>query len=203
LNQVWGWALKSAVHNYSKKAKTMTNKQAPAAVADGTIITKSKVVSFNYRMYEILANGDKSECLEDSYLGDPIFYLHGYRNIISGLEAAFEGKKSGETFSVDLDPLSAYGPRKEGAVKRVPLKHLQFNQTPKKIIPGIIAGVKTEQGMRSVIVVKPGKFNVDVDFNHPLAGKNLQYEIEVLAVRDATGEEVAHRHVHGTGGHHH
>jgi FKBP-type peptidyl-prolyl cis-trans isomerase SlyD len=181
----------------------MTEKQAPSEMADGTKITKNKVVSFNYRMYELLENGDRSDCLEDSHLGEPIFYLHGFRNIISGLESAFEGKQSGATFSVDLDPLSAYGPRKEGSIKRVPLKHLQFNHTPKKVTPGMIAGVKTEQGMRSVIVVKPGKFSVDVDFNHPLAGKTLQYEIDVLDVRDATDEEVAHRHVHGTGGHHH
>lgn len=173
------------------------------AEASSATITKGKVVSFNYRMYEILASGDKSECLEDSYKGDPIYYLHGYRNIINGLEAAFEGKKAGEAFDISLDPLSAYGPRKEGSIKRVPLKHLQFNKTPKKLLPGMVAGVKTEQGMRSVIVVKPGKFSVDVDFNHPLAGKHLNYEIEVLSVRDATEEEVAHRHVHGTGGHHH
>ena len=183
----------------------MTDKDTSPAQSKATEgnITKSKVVSFNYRMYEILENNEKSECLEDSYLGEPIFYLHGYRNIISGLEAAFEGKQPGESFSIDLDALSAYGPRKDDGIKRVPIKHLQFNQKPKKLLPGMIAGVKTEQGMRSVISVKPGKFSVDVDFNHPLAGKSLHYEIEVVSVRDATAEEVAHRHVHGTGGHHH
>ncbi len=183
----------------------MTDQETPTPQThtDTLAITKSSVVSFNYRMYEILENGDKSECLEDSYLGEPIFYLHGYRNIISGLEAAFEGKTSGERFNASLDPISGYGPRKEGSIKRVPLKHLQFHQTPKKLIPGMVAGVKTEQGMRSVIVVKPGKFNVDVDFNHPLAGKNLYYEIEVLSVREASAQEIAHRHVHGAGGHHH
>ncbi|MFT4862740.1 MAG: FKBP-type peptidyl-prolyl cis-trans isomerase SlyD [Pseudohongiellaceae bacterium] len=183
----------------------MTDKETPMSQTqvDTLGITKSTVVSFNYRMYEVLENGDNSQCLEDSYLGEPIVYLHGYRNIISGLEAAFEGKTSGDSFNASLDPISAYGLRKEGSIKRVPLKHLQFHQTPKKLIPGMIAGVKTEQGMRNVIVVKPGKFNADVDFNHPLAGKNLQYEIEVLSVREATAEEIAHRHVHGAGGHHH
>ncbi len=183
----------------------MTKKEATPAQSEVVTesISKNKVVSFNYRMYELLENGDKSECLEDSYLAEPIFYLHGYRNIISGLEAAFEGKTIGETFDVSLDPLSAYGPRKEASIQRVPLKHLQFQRTPKKILPGMVAAVKTDQGMRSVMVVKPGKFNVDVDFNHPLAGKSLVYEIEVMSVREATEEEVAHRHVHGAGGHHH
>ena len=183
----------------------MTEKDTPASQseADAASITKNMVISFNYRMYEVFENGDKSECLEDSYLAEPIFYLHGYRNIISGLESAFEGKTSGESFSVSLDPLAAYGPRKDGSIQRVPLKHLQFQRTPKKIVPGMVAAVKTEQGMLSVIVVKPGKFNVDVDFNHPLAGKSLLYEIEVMSVREATGEEVSHRHVHGAGGHHH
>ncbi len=199
----------SACPNYIyfeyEKGIKMTDKGTPVAAAADAVqtISKGKVVSFNYRMYEVLTDGSMTECLEESYSGNPIHYLHGFRNIISGLESAFEGKKNGESFSAQLDPISAYGPRKDDSIKRVPLKHLQFQKPTKKPLAGMIAGVKTEQGMRSVVVVKPGKFSVDVDFNHPLAGKTLNYEIEVLSVRDATDEEIAHRHVHGPGGHHH
>ena len=85
----------------------------------------------------------------------------------------------------------------------MPIKHLQFPAPVKKILPGMPAAVETEQGRRSVVIVKAGKFNADVDFNHPLAGKTLYYEIQVVDIRDATAEEVAHGHVHGVGGHHH
>ena len=67
----------------------------------------------------------------------------------------------------------------------------------------MVAGVKTEKGMRNVVIVKAGKFSADVDFNHPLAGKTLHYELEIISARQASAEEVAHRHVHGNGGHNH
>lgn len=63
--------------------------------------------------------------------------------------------------------------------------------------------VNTQQGGWEAIVVKAGKFNVDIDSNHPLAGKNLDFELEVVDVRDASEEEIAHGHAHGVGGHHH
>jgi FKBP-type peptidyl-prolyl cis-trans isomerase SlyD len=72
-----------------------------------------------------------------------------------------------------------------------------------KPVPGTVAAVKTDKGVRNVVVAKVGKFNADVDFNHPLAGRTLYYEIEVVSVREASAEEIAHRHVHGPGGHHH
>ena len=66
-----------------------------------------------------------------------------------------------------------------------------------------MAWVRTEQGTRQVTVVKVGKFNADCDLNHPLAGKSLGFEVEVVSVRPASAEEVAHGHAHGVGGHHH
>lgn len=161
------------------------------------------VVSFHYRMSEVDAEGKPSDWLEDSFAGDPLHYLHGFGNIITGVESALEGKSVGDKTAVTLDPISAYGPVKENAIQRVPVKHLQFSKSTRKILPGMIAGVKTEKGMRNVVVVKAGKFSADVDFNHPLAGKTLHYELEVMSVREASAEEVAHRHVHGQGGHQH
>jgi FKBP-type peptidyl-prolyl cis-trans isomerase SlyD len=73
----------------------------------------------------------------------------------------------------------------------------------KKIVAGTFAAIETNEGRRNVTVVKTGKFNADVDFNHPYAGKTLYYQIEVAAVRDATQEEIDHGHVHGPGGHNH
>jgi FKBP-type peptidyl-prolyl cis-trans isomerase SlyD len=96
----------------------------------------------------------------------------------------------------------AYGRRQADAVRRVPIKHLHLPKGKKRLLPGMIAAVQTKAGTQRVLIVKVGKFNVDVDFNHPYAGKTLHYEVEVVGVRDGTAEEIAHGHVHGPGGRH-
>jgi FKBP-type peptidyl-prolyl cis-trans isomerase SlyD len=179
---------------------TLTNDQQNV---DPIKVAAKKVVSFHYRMSEVDVEGNVGDWLEDSFEAEPLFYLHGFGNIISGVEAALEGLSVGDKTAVTLDPISAYGPRKENAIQRVPVKRLQFAKSTRKILPGMVAGVKTEKGMRNVVIVKAGKFSADVDFNHPLSGKTLHYELKINSVRGATAEEVAHRHVHGNGGHHH
>lgn len=160
-------------------------------------ISKDKVVQFHYRLQD-----ESGELLESSQGGDPTAYLHGYRNVIVGLEKAMEGKVAGDSFSVTIEPLEAYGPRNENSVQRVPIKHLQGNKQ-KKWKPGMVAWVKTDKGDRQVTVVKVGKFSADVDSNHPLAGKTLIFAIDIVDVRDASSEEKNHGHAHGVGGHHH
>jgi len=63
--------------------------------------------------------------------------------------------------------------------------------------------VRDKSGHRSAVVTKVGKFHIDVDLNHPLAGKDLTFDVSIVSVREATAEEVAHGHAHGPGGHHH
>lgn len=167
------------------------------------VIAADKVVSFHYRMYKVDEQGQKGDLLESSSEGEPVYYLHGHRNIIPGLESAMAGKAAGEEFEVTVSPEQAYGPRRPDSIQRVPIKHLHLANKKQRIPPGSVVTVQTEQGPRHVIVLKSGKFNVDVDTNHPLAGATLHYEIKVEGVRDATAEEVSHRHVHGPGGHQH
>lgn len=162
-------------------------------------ISADKVVSFHYRLSEI--NG---ELLESSYDGEPSLYLHGHGNLLAALEEALIGKQTGEKVSVNLEPEQAYGMRKEGAIQRIPIKHLlDFAKLKNKLKPGMKVGVNTERGPWEAVVLKVGKFNVDIDSNHPLAGKSLTFEIEIVEVRDATADELAHGHAHGAGGHHH
>ena len=73
----------------------------------------------------------------------------------------------------------------------------------KKWKPGMVAVVNTEQGQRQVTVVKVGMFKAEVDTNHPLAGKTLSFDIDIIDVRAASAEEIEHGHAHGVGGHHH
>ncbi|MCL4168315.1 UNVERIFIED_CONTAM: hypothetical protein GTU68_031255 [Idotea baltica] len=137
--------------------------------------------------------------MEDSSTGDnPMVYLHGHNAMVAGVEAELDGKTTGDSIEVTLD--APYGPRRDDATQRVPIKHLVSKKRPQV---GKLVVVNTDQGQRQVTVIKVGKFNVDVDTNHPYAGKTLTYSVDVVEVREATAEELAHGHVHGPGGHQH
>ena len=172
------------------------------AAADNTI-ARGSVVSFHYKLHKINADDSVGDLIESSEGGTPVVYLHGHHNIIRGLETAMLGRAPNETFSLTIKPEDGYGLRNNDAVRRVPVKHVYQHKKGKMFRPGEIVTVQTNQGQQQVVVVKPGKFNVDVDFNHPLAGVSLHYEITIEDVRPATSEELAHGHAHGPGGHHH
>ncbi|MBR9910364.1 MAG: peptidylprolyl isomerase [Gammaproteobacteria bacterium] len=158
-------------------------------------ISADKVVSFHYRLRE-----EGGEVFEDSQEDGPVLYLHGHGGMLPGLEEALEGKSEGESFDVTLSPEKGYGQRKEGAVQRVAKKHLL---TKGKITPGMVVQLSTEHGPQEATVIKVGLKTLDIDGNHPLAGKSLAFSVDVLEVRDATAEEISHGHAHGAGGHHH
>ncbi len=154
-------------------------------------VEKNKVVAFHYT----LRNEEGAE-VETSTADEPMVYLHGgYRNLLPKLEEAFEGKNKGDEFSVTLPPEQAYGMRQEGSVQRIPIKHLLTKQ--KRYKPGMAVKVNTKEGPRDVVIVKVGKFNVDVDTNHPLAGLTVTFDISVENIRDAESDEVSHGHSHG------
>jgi FKBP-type peptidyl-prolyl cis-trans isomerase SlyD len=159
------------------------------------IIEKNKVVTFHYRLHEV-----EGEILEDSRQGEPMVYLHGLNSLMAGMEQALEGKAPGESVSLTLEPEKTYGLRQEGATRRIPTKHLL---TKGKLTPGMIVVINTADGPTEATLLKVGKFNVDIDANHPLAGKTLTFDLEVTDVREATEVEISHGHVHGPGGHHH
>jgi FKBP-type peptidyl-prolyl cis-trans isomerase SlyD len=158
-------------------------------------ISDNDVVSFHYTL-----KNEAGETLESSRGHEPVVYLHGHGAMIPGVEKAITGKKTGDSFSITVPPEEAYGPRQEGAIQRVSAKHLHGAKEWK---PGMTAIVETSHGPRQVQVVKVGKFMVDIDLNHPMAGKTLKFDIEIMESRAATEEELQHGHVHGPGGHHH
>ncbi|HQQ62429.1 MAG TPA: peptidylprolyl isomerase [Pseudomonadales bacterium] len=158
-------------------------------------IAKNTVASFHYHLGEVGGN-----FTEDSRTDHPVAYLHGHDNILPGLEAVLLGKQVGDKVNVTLAPEQAYGVHNPALQQRISIKHLKFAG---KLKAGDIAWIETEEGPRQVTVIKPGKFMAEVDTNHPLAGKTLVFDMEVIAVRAATEEEIAHGHAHGDGGHHH
>ncbi|MBF6023765.1 FKBP-type peptidyl-prolyl cis-trans isomerase [Lysobacter niastensis] len=157
-------------------------------------IENDRVVRFHYTVSE-----QGQEPLETSEGREPLAILIGHGNIIPGLEKAMEGREAGEKFEVDVAAADAYGVRQEGLTQRVPKKYFK----DARLVPGMQAVLPTNFGPRAVTIEKVGMSVVDVDLNHPMAGKDLHFAVEIVDVREATPEEIEHKHVHGDGGHHH
>ena len=157
-------------------------------------IEKDRVVLFHYSVAE-----QGGESLESSEGRGPLAILIGHGNIIPGLEKAMEGHEAGDKFSADVKAAEAYGEIQPNLTQRVPKKH--FGE--QRLMPGMQVVLNTNFGPRAVTIQKVGMSVVDVDLNHPMAGKDLRFDIEVVEVREATAEELEHGHVHGEGGHHH
>ena len=157
-------------------------------------IQKDSVVRFHYTVGEV---GQPAN--ESSNGGEPLAILIGHNNIIPGLEKAMDGREAGEKFEVDVPAAEAYGERREGLTQRIPKKH--FGE--QRLMPGMQVVLQTNFGPRAVTIEKVGMSVVDVDLNHPMAGKDLHFDIEIVEVREASAEEVEHGHVHGEGGHQH
>jgi FKBP-type peptidyl-prolyl cis-trans isomerase SlyD len=158
-------------------------------------IENNTVVRFHYTVAEA---GDAE--VENSRAGDPVAILIGHKNIIPGVENALIGHETGDRFEVTVAPEEGYGVRRDGMIQRLSKKVFPKNvplQTGAQIV------LKTDHGPRMVTVQKVGMTVVDVDLNHPLAGKTLSFDIEVIDVREGNAEEIAHGHVHGDGGHAH
>ena len=157
-------------------------------------IKKDSVVTFNYTLKD-----DAGEVIDSSSPGEPLAYLHGHGNLVPGLERELEGKSTGEKLTVKVAPADGYGELSKDLIQKVPRRSLKGIA---KITVGMRLHAQTDQGTRAVTVKAVTGDMVTIDGNHPLAGKNLNFDIDLVDVRDATEEELAHGHVHGPGGHH-
>lgn len=156
-------------------------------------IEKDTVVSVRYKVAE-----PGGKLIEESRT--PMVYLHGgYDNTLPKIEEALDGKEAGAEVTLQLQPMDAFGIRDEALVRTISKKDFP----PGVKVGGQLEGV-TDDGRPHVFhVMKIKGDQVLLDGNHPLAGKELKFHLKVTGVRKATGEEIAHRHVHGEGGHHH
>ncbi len=138
--------------------------------------------------------------LDTSIGQEPLSYIQGVGEIVPGLEAALEGKKAGDKISVTLTPEDAYGDWDEELVEVVTRKDFEFDG---EITLDQEFHFEDEEGVHHMVrVTKLGKDDITIDGNHPLAGKALHFDVEVVSVREATEEELDHGHVHGDDGHH-
>jgi len=157
-------------------------------------IQKDSVVTFNYTLKD-----DAGELIDSSNPGEPLAYLHGHGNLVPGLERELEGKAANDKLTVKVAPADGYGEYSRELVQKVPRRSLKGIA---KVTVGMRLHAQTAQGPRAVTVTALTGDMVTLDGNHPLAGKNLNFDIEILDVRAASAEELAHGHVHGPGGHH-
>ncbi len=158
-------------------------------------IEKDRVVRFHYAVAE--TGAESVENSKDG--GKPLAILFGHGHIIPGLEKAMEGREAGESFKASVPSTEAYGEKRDGMSQRVPKKHFGAQ----KLEAGMQVVLQTKFGPRAVTIEKVGMSVVDIDLNHPMAGKDLDFDIEIVEVREASAEELEHGHVHGDGGHEH
>jgi FKBP-type peptidyl-prolyl cis-trans isomerase SlyD len=156
----------------------------------------NKVVTVNYRLSD-----DKGNLIQSTHEDGPFVYLSGTNQILPKLEAAIDSMLIGGRKKIELNSSDAYGDYDEKAIQSV--KKDIFPEDA-SLEPGMEFLAHSPDGHPMAFIIKE-VYNEDVsiDFNHPLAGRNLNFDVELVDVRDATAEELQHGHVHGEGGHHH
>lgn len=154
-------------------------------------ISKHKVAAIHYTLT------DNSGMVLDSSQGrEPLHYIQGIGNLIPGMEEGLEGKIKGDKFKLTIAPEKGYGVKDDKLTQKVPRSAFGAQKIEKGM------QFQTNHG-QVVTITEIGLSEITVDANHPLAGVTLNFDVEVISVREATEEELDHGHVHGPGGHHH
>jgi len=155
-------------------------------------ISNNAVVKLHYAVSD-----SEGTLIDSSYDHQPLAVIHGTGYLIPGLEKALEGKEAGAKFEVDVKAQDAYGERYDEYVQTVPKEVMQGIDD---LQIGTQLRATTDDGEQTVIVIDVTDDEITVDGNHPLAGIDLNFDVEILEVREATEEELAHGHVHGEEG---
>jgi FKBP-type peptidyl-prolyl cis-trans isomerase SlyD len=156
----------------------------------------NKVVTLNYKLSD-----DRGNLIQITKENEPFIYLSGNNQILTKLEEAVNEMLIGSKKSIAIDSTDAYGDYDEKAIQQV--KKQEFPEGS-NLEAGMEYMAHTPDGKPVPFVIKEVKDeDITIDFNHPLAGRNLNFDVELVDVRDATEEELQHGHAHGAGGHHH
>jgi FKBP-type peptidyl-prolyl cis-trans isomerase SlyD len=159
-------------------------------------IAPNKVITMNFTLKD-----DDGNILDTTDSGGPFSYLSGNNMVLPKLEEAVSGMIIGTKKHLKLDAKDGYGEYNDDAVQAVGKENFPEDfvlEAGREYMASNPDGVQMP-----FIITSVEDETITIDFNHPLAGKNLNFDIELLDVRDATAEELAHGHVHGAGGHHH
>ncbi len=154
-------------------------------------ISKDKVAAIHYTLKD-----NTGKVLDSSAGKQPLYYLHGAGNLILGMEEGLEGKVKGDKLLLKVSPEKGYGVKDSNLTQKVPRSAFGDQKVEKGM------QFQTNQG-GVVTVTEVALDSVTVDANHPLAGVELNFDVEIVDVREASKDELAHGHVHGPDGHHH
>ncbi len=168
----------------------MNTENKPQAITDNVVVTLN---------YELLVDG---QVVDSSDGGDPIIFLQGAGQVIAGLEKSIYGMKTGEFKTILVTPEDGYGEIDSEEIVEVPRDEFpeDFPLEPGVEITvnsEVEDGEEGEEELLEATIISVSEDTVTLDFNHPLAGKTLTFNVNVLELRDATEEELEHGHVHG------
>lgn len=153
------------------------------------LIGDNLVVSMHYKLTD-----DDGNVLDSSEGSEPLTYLHGVGNIIPGLEKALVGKIEGDSHQVKVEPAEGYGEIMPELIQIVEKAAFQGVDT---IEVGMSFESQASNGsVQNILVKKVEGDEVTIDANHPLAGIVLNFDVDIVSVREATEEEISHGHVH-------
>ncbi len=159
-------------------------------------ISKNHAVSFHFT----LTNSD-GEVLDSSKGAGPLIYLHGAENLLPKLEEALAGKAVSDKFTATIAPKDAYGEVNPDMIKRMPRQ--MFDSFEGGIKVGMEIEAKGPNGeVQHVVIQDISDEGVLVNSNHPFAGQTLIFDIEIDSIREATEDEIKHRHIHTAGCNH-
>lgn len=154
-------------------------------------VARNKVVTIQYELSESGKGKLESGTLD---------YLHGFQNLMPVLEQFLADKKEGFSGKIEVAPQEAFGEYDADMVMKIPKSEIEGSENVKI---GMQIELESAEGVFPAMVTAIHDHSIIVDGNHPYAGKTLLFDVKVLAIRDATAEELAHGHAHGAHGHHH
>lgn len=162
----------------------------------GQKVAKNKVVALAFELFDTEKN-----LIDSATRKEPMPYIHGVGQLLPVVEQALEGKSENFSTNITVSADNAYGPYMDELVVELPRAHFPKDVD---IQIGMCFNTTGPNGEPIIVEVKQvDAQKVSVDGNHPLAGMDLEYKLEIVGIRDASKEELDHGHVHGAGGHHH
>lgn len=169
-------------------------------------ITTNSVVSVTYKLSSKVEGGEE-KFLEYANSNAPLVFIFGVGGMIAGFETNLNGLAVGDKFDFSVNPEDGYGENHADNIIQLPVEAFknEKGEIQRELLQvGKAIPMQDNEGHHmNGVITKVGINEVTMDFNHPLAGQYLHFEGEVLEVRIATPDELAHGHVHGAGGHHH
>ena len=160
-------------------------------------IANDRAVLIHYKV-----SNSGGEVVDSSEGEEPLAYIQGQGDIVPGLEQALLGKTAGDRVKITVSPAQGYGEWDEDKVQTVPRAAFEDGG---EIEPGMRFQAQGDDGEDVIVTVtRVSNDEITIDANHPLAGQTLDFDVEIVSVRECTEEELAHGHIHAPGdGHHH